>query len=212
MIAHHAAYFCLRDLADLDAAMEQATQSLVIAQQLHAQRFEAQGLAFQAELGRLAGRRDVAQARIETALAMSRSTGMTYFGPIILGTMALLSDDDRRRRELLDEADALLMAGAPSHNHLLYGRDAIEVSLDMGDWALAEHYASRLEAHTRDEPLPFSDFVIARGRALAAMGRNPGGGGHRERLGRLVREAERLRYLVAVPALRNALASVEGDA
>jgi class 3 adenylate cyclase/tetratricopeptide (TPR) repeat protein len=211
MIAHHAAYFCLHDLAELDGAMEHATQSLVIAQQLCAPRFEAEGLAFQAELDRLTGRREAAQGRIETALAMSRRTGMAYIGPIILGTMALLSDDDRRRRELLDEADALLTTGAVSHNHLLYGRDAIEVSLDMGDWALAEHYTSRLEADTRAEPLPFSDFFIARGRALAAAGRNPRGGDHRERLGRLMHDAERLRYFVAVPALRKALASVEGD-
>src|SRR5262249_30990581 len=38
MVAHHAAYFCIRDLADLDGAMEHATQSLIIAQQLRAPR------------------------------------------------------------------------------------------------------------------------------------------------------------------------------
>jgi class 3 adenylate cyclase/tetratricopeptide (TPR) repeat protein len=210
MVAHHAAYFCIRDLADLDGAMEHATQSLIIAQQLRAPRFEAEGLAFQAEVDRLAGRREAAQQRIETALAMSRRTGMAYFGPIILGTMALLSDDERRRRELLDEADALLAAGALSHNHLIYGRDAIEVSLEMADWALAEHYASRLEAHTRAEPLPFSDFFVARGRALAALGRNARGNDHRERLDRLMKDAERLRYLIAMPALRKALVTIEG--
>ena len=34
-----------------------------------------------------------------------------------------------------------------------------------------EHYADRMESYTHSEPLPLSDFVIARARALAAFGR-----------------------------------------
>src|SRR5262249_61920251 len=129
MVAHHAAYFCIRDLADLDGAMEHATQSLIIAQQLRAPRFEAEGLAFQAEVDRLAGRREAAQQRIETALAVSRRTGMAYFGPIILGTMALLSDDERRRRGVFDGGHALVGRGAVRHPHLDYCPHGIAGSL-----------------------------------------------------------------------------------
>ncbi len=33
-------------------------------------------------------------------------------------------------------------------------KDAIDVSIDLGDWDLAEHHAAALEAFARFEPLP----------------------------------------------------------
>src|SRR5581483_5117309 len=104
---------------------------------------------------------------------------------------------------LLDEADALLAAGAVFHNHLIFGKDAIDACLAMGDWERAERHARALEACTRAEPLPMADFFVARGRALAAAGRDPG---HADRatLERLMGEAERVGYLLALPALRQA--------
>jgi hypothetical protein len=57
-----------------------------------------------------------------------------------------------------------------SHNHLLFPRDAIEAYLEAGDWERVERCAAELEQYTRFEPLPFADFYIARGRALAALG------------------------------------------
>jgi hypothetical protein len=59
-----------------------------------------------------------------------------------------------------------------------------------------------LEEYTRREPLPFAAFYIARARALGASGRNrpdPAA------LDRLRDEAERLRILVALPAIESAL-------
>ena len=71
----------------------------------------------------------------------------------------------------------------------------------------AERYATRLETYTRQQPLDWSDFLIARGRALATWGRG-------ERSQRLIREIERLRKRAtehglqpAVPALDEALTS-----
>jgi class 3 adenylate cyclase/tetratricopeptide (TPR) repeat protein len=101
MVAHHAAYFCLHDRAEFDAAAKHATQSLLIAQQLHAPRFEAEGLAFRAELERLASRRLEAQSNIQAALAISRRSGMAFIGPIILGTLARTAEDEAARREAL---------------------------------------------------------------------------------------------------------------
>ncbi|MHC4093546.1 MAG: hypothetical protein ACYSVY_25280, partial [Planctomycetota bacterium] len=54
---------------------------------------------------------------------------------------------------------------------LWFYRDAIEVSLDLGDWDEADRYAERLDAYTRGEPLPWSRFFTERGRALASDGR-----------------------------------------
>jgi hypothetical protein len=204
MIAHHAAYFCFHDRAELDAADEHARQSLELAQQLQAPRFEAEGLAFCAELDRLAGRRDAAWSKLEAAILISRKVGMAFIGPIILGTAALIADDHAKRNAILAEADALLAAGAVFHNHLIFGRDAIDVCLEMGDWEGAERHALALEACTRAEPLPLSDFFVARGRALAAAGRDPA---HADRatLEGLINEAKHAGYLLALPALEKAL-------
>jgi hypothetical protein len=152
MIAHHAAYFCLHDRAELEPAEEHARASLLIAQQLQAPRFEAEGLAFCAELDRLAGRWAAAASKIESAILISRKTGMAFLGPTILGTAALIADNEMKRREALAEADALLAAGTVFHNHLLFGRDAIEACLEMGDWDRAERYALELAACTRASP------------------------------------------------------------
>ena len=65
----------------------------------------------------------------------------------------------------------MLRAGAVSHNHLLFPRDAIEVYIEAGDWGRIEHCVAQLEQYTLSERLPFADFYIARGRALAAFGR-----------------------------------------
>ncbi len=68
-----------------------------------------------------------------------------------------------------------------------------------------EHYAAALEDYTRSERLSWTDFFIARGRALAAWGQ-----GRREpklvaELQRLRSEAERLSLTTALPALDEAL-------
>jgi hypothetical protein len=109
-------------------------------------------LAFCAELDRLAGRWAAAASKIESAILISRKTGMAFLGPTILGTAALIADNEMKRREALAEADALLAAGTVFHNHLLFGRDAIEACLEMGDWDRAERYALELAACTRASP------------------------------------------------------------
>lgn len=60
--------------------------------------------------------------------------------------------------------------GSVAHNHLQFYVDAINVMVSEGDWEQAERYAAALEDFTRPEPLPWSEFFIARSRALAAWG------------------------------------------
>jgi hypothetical protein len=80
-----------------------------------------------------------------------------------------------------------------------------------GDWDGAERSAAALEDFTGSEPLPFSDFYIARARALAA------GGGDRSdaaalavKLERLREEGERLGLRVALPAIEMAIKEMRG--
>jgi tetratricopeptide (TPR) repeat protein len=206
MIGHHAAFFCRHALADFEAALQHAEAALTLAQQLGARRFEPMALAFRSELHRLAGRFMEALADAEEAVKISRETSITFFGPIALGVLALVIKDPTTRRAPLEEAEELLQAGTVGSNNLLFPRDAIEVYLEVGDWEGVERVAADLEQYTRSEPLPFADFYIARGRALAACGR-----GLSDRsellaeLQRLLDEGERLGMLIALPAINAAI-------
>jgi hypothetical protein len=96
---------------------------------------------------------------------------MNYIGPTILGRLARVSSDPQVRSDALDEGENILREGCVSHNYLWFYRDAMEVALDAGEWNGVERYAAALEDYARPEPLPWSDFFVARGRALATWGR-----------------------------------------
>jgi tetratricopeptide (TPR) repeat protein len=205
IIAQHAAYSCRHALNDLKGAWGHIERALALSRKLRARRFEAQALAFRGELHRLAGRRSDAIADVGKALSMSRETGMTYVGPCILAILALVTDDPRVREEALVEGQALLAAGSPSYNHFLFRRDAIEVCLEIAAWDRANSHAVALKEFARPEPTPWTDYIAARGQALAAWGH-----GRRDdlllaELGRLRGEGERLGLNITIPAIEWAL-------
>lgn len=211
MVGHHAAFFCRHALMDFTAAHLHAEAALALARQLGARRFETEGLVFQAELHRLAGRRAAALADAEEAVKISRETEPAFLGPFALGALALASDDPIVRQAALVESEALLRAGAVSHNHLLFRRDAVDACLGAGDWEGAERSAAALEEFTRSEPLPFSDFYIARARALAAHGAQRSNAASRAaELERLREEGERLGLRVALPEIVKAIEEMRG--
>ena len=101
----------------------------------------------------------------------------------------------------------MLEAGSVSHNHFLFYPDAIDISLGAGDWDRAERYCSALEDFAKPEPLPWSDFFIARGRALAAWGQNRRDQALTEEIRRLSNLAAQADIAMALPALQAALNS-----
>ena len=109
----------------------------------------------------------------------------------------------------MEEAEELLRAGAVSHNHLLFPRDAIEVYLEAGNWDRVERTVAELEHYTRSEPLPFADFYIARGRALAACGRDQSDMAElAAELERIHDEGERLGIRVALRGTETAISQL----
>ena len=126
---------------------------------------------FRAELHRLAGRRAEALADAEEGLKISRETSIAFLGPFALGALAVASEDPETRRAALREGEELLAAGAVSHNHLLFPRDAVDAYLDSGDWEGVERCAAAFERYTRSETLPFAEFYIARAGALGVAPR-----------------------------------------
>ena len=152
-----------------------------------------------------AGDRAGALELLEASLAISRETGVTFWGPWILGAIAVASDDPKRRRDALNEGQAILDQGCVAHNYFWFYRDAIEVSLAEGDWGRVDGYVTALHDYFRDEPMPWADFIIARGRALAEFGREGCRKSTLSEIQRLRDEAERLGMRAELSRLEAAL-------
>lgn len=206
IIAAHAAglaHLLRLDLAAAEATIEEA-QALTAA--IGARRFEAENLMFLAEARLLGGDRATAAGLAEEAMRVARETALGYVGPSILGLIAWAADDPGPRRAALAEGEALLAQGSLSHNHLWFRRYAIEAALTAGDVDEALRQAAALERYTAAEPLPWGDFLVARGRALAAHARAPRDPDTRAELVRLRGEAGRLGVAALQTALDAALA------
>jgi tetratricopeptide (TPR) repeat protein len=159
------------DFGHFIAAEDYLVRGLELARALSAGNFEAQTLSRLAVLRAAEGKIDQARNFAELAVEAVRRVGTTFIGPYVLATKAALTEDPAERRKVLEESESILDSGCVAHNHFWFAQSAIEQSLKIGDWDAAERFAAKLEAYTREQPLPWSDFLIARGRALAAWGK-----------------------------------------
>ena len=150
------------------AARKHLESGLELARILKASSFIAQANFILARLDIAEGKTQAAQKSIEEALNIVREVGLAFIGPAVLIVSAVLSEDDGQRSAFIKEAELLLENGCVSHNYFHFARVAIDLSLQSGDWAAVERHASRMEAYTAEQTLEWSDFMIARGRALAA--------------------------------------------
>jgi tetratricopeptide (TPR) repeat protein len=207
--ARLAAMFALASLGRFEACRDAGNAAEALIERLGARRFEQDRLA---HLGRVAlaqGRRAEAVALLQRALEVARATALTFHGPSILGALALAAADAAASRRALAEAEAIIAAGCVGHNQLRFYPAAMQVALELGDYGEVERYAAALEDFTRSEPLPWSDFFVARGRALAAVGEGRHDGALTAELERLRDEGERLGLATSLPSIQSALA---GDA
>ena len=79
---------------------------------------------------------------------------------------------------------------------------AIEACLAARDWAGMERYADALAKGMVEEPIPVTEFVVAR--AVAAAGR---GGKDEAELRRLIEQARAVKWRLMLPALEEVLAA-----
>jgi hypothetical protein len=191
---HRARYESARASIDISHAL---------AQELGARRFETEALALRG-LAQLGMRdRHGALETLHQAAAMAREFCPTYCAPWAFAALALaLEDDEDQVRSLLTEGEQLLASGCVSHNYLEFYQHAIEVALRWDDLPRVVGYAAALETYTREEPLPWADVVIARGRALAAA---KTGGPAAGMLQTALAAADKMQFHALVPALRHAL-------
>jgi tetratricopeptide (TPR) repeat protein len=200
---------CLIESGEMARAKQLFEQARPLIQRLGARRFEPTSLVFIAKIIVIEGQYAEAIQLLERAVTVSRETGPSFTGPMTLGALAAVTRDAEVRRTALAEGERLLQGGCPSHNYFWFYRDAMEAALGARDWDEVDRYAASLETYTRPEPLPWTDFFIARGRALAAFGRGGADATPSAALMRLRDEGQRLGLVTALPAIEAALAGRE---
>ena len=163
----------LFDMARYDEAQTQCEHALDIAQRLSAHRFEPVNHVILAKIHALRGDVDKAIEIAEEGVETSHKTAFHYTGPMALGALATVSTDTDVIYQAFSEAEETLKEDCVGHNYLWFYRDAIDVCLKLEDWDNLEKYACAAEEYTLNEPLPWMDILVARGRTLSAFHQNP---------------------------------------
>ncbi len=176
------------------------TRSLALAETLGARRYQALLLCVLAETRFMQGDLEGAHERNARALVLARETGMAFCGPLVLALAARMLEAGPERERCRDEVLAMLRQGALGHSQIGFHRLGIDDALARGEWGRARKHADTLEALTREERLPYVDFLITRGRSLATLGEDPRNGAAQTEIERLKREAERLDWRLHWPA------------
>ena len=191
------------EMGEIETSDDLLLRALGLAQSMHADNFAAQSLRWLAWNAWVRGDRPGARAHVSQAVQVVRKVGMTFIGPSVLAVEAALTEDEAASQALLKEAESILDAGCVAHNHFWFAQMAIRHALDTSAWDRAEHYAARLEVYTQREPLPWSGYLVARGRSLAAWGRG-------ERGAACTAELQRLKSIAEVRNLQLDLAELSG--
>jgi class 3 adenylate cyclase/tetratricopeptide (TPR) repeat protein len=191
------------DTGDSELLGATAKRGLAMAQQLKARNWEPLKLSQAGWAHYLNGERQRAQELIEQAVA--NEAALPFSGGVSWGMLSVVADNPKTRTQALREGEALLCKGARAMNHLHFYRHAMNACWQAAMWEELERFAQALQDYTRDEPLPWSDFFIARGRALAAAGRGDGRGSITQELTSLLEQANCMGYRASIPALEDAL-------
>jgi class 3 adenylate cyclase len=163
------------DQGDLAQAEEHARKGLEAVERVGARSFVPLFNDVIARIRLQTGDRTGAIELLDESWKLSRETGVTFVGPVVLGAIAMATTDPGRRQEALHQGEAILNDGCASHNYFRFYRDAIEVSLRQQAWDKTDTYANALERYCGANRSPWPDFFIAQGRALAEAGRRGSG-------------------------------------
>ncbi|HTO66445.1 MAG TPA: adenylate/guanylate cyclase domain-containing protein [Bradyrhizobium sp.] len=201
MISYHGLSFIYHEIGQPGSGLQAGSAGLAIARSLGARRFIAEGLILQAQSEFQVGDPQASKT-IREANEIARETP-SFMLPFGLALAAMIACNAKERAAALAEGERVLGEGAVSHNFIFFNRYAIEACLAANDWTGVDRYAAGLERSMAEEPFPMTDFLVARGRAIAAAGR---GQKDATELRRLLAEANRIGWLAVVPALETALA------
>ncbi len=195
------------ELGNLPECKQYVHRAMTISQQLGSKFFEGECYCMLSNIELNRGNRLEAYQQAQQGIGILRASesGMAFWGPCALASLAHATQDADECSAVLDEAEALLKNGSVSHNHIIFYISAMELCLRMAAWEEVERYARALEEYTAVEPLPRCDFFIARGRTLAAFGRGNRDQETLDNIRCLHDEAKRIGLKFAVSAMETAL-------
>lgn len=147
-------------------SMTRTERAYEMAAAMGSTRFQAMARYIQALLLIRAGDMTAAHKVLDEAIRLCGESSIVFLGPQLYGTLARIESDPGLRRQALHKGETILARGVVSHNHFIFCDAGIQVSLGIRDWAEVERYCHLLEAYAAQEPFPWADFVVARGRAL----------------------------------------------
>jgi len=194
----------LMELGRWSKAAETLEAGLTIARDLGAQRYIPMYLCFLAKVRFATGDQQASLELAQEAVAESRSDGMVYTGPMVLGALAVVADEGSAR-DSLEEGMTLLKRRGPFHNPIWFLHDAMDSMLRFGDWDAVDGFAARLTEACSAEPVPWADFHIARCRVLAEIGRGSTDAGLTAQIQSLKGEAETRGQKPAAKSLAEAM-------
>ncbi|UCD68915.1 MAG: AAA family ATPase, partial [Betaproteobacteria bacterium] len=197
----------LIELGDLEGVKETSRAGIDLARRLGARQFEPFGEIFLSMAFAAEGDRSTAITAARRASTIALESGRNFNGAWALGNLAVLTDDETERVNALRRGEEIVHAGSVGHAVLWFYRNAIEACLNNSLWEDLERYAEALADYTKTEPLAWSDFFIARGRALAAWGSGLHDDAVRNELLRLRDDAQICGHYASRHALDKALAA-----
>ncbi len=128
-------------------------------------------------------------------IASANPFGKNFISSWILAAQAWITQDANKRTWALQEGEKLLSEQALSHNHLHFYRYAIESCLDTKDFDRTQYYMDALGRYTAAEPLPWSEFIIHRAKALIRMGQGETGVELKHDLQELITQADQAGFI-----------------
>jgi class 3 adenylate cyclase/tetratricopeptide (TPR) repeat protein len=164
--------FILAVRGDFDGAEPWIEKGTVVAREASARRYLATNHLLLARCRHAQGRLAEARALVAEAIDLSKQTSTGFLGPALFAAMAGVAEGAAERRRCLEEGHAMLGADCVAPSRLMFYRDAIEASLEDGNWDDALRYADALEQSVASEPIAFAQLVAARGRAMVAFRRD----------------------------------------
>ena len=137
---------------------------------------------------------------------VAETLGIVWLKPWLLGVKAKVAKDDQQRLDAIEEAEALFAAGTGNYVRFEFYEAAMDGCIAAEDWDTAERLAEGCEEFFGPEPLDGARFIIERGRALAAFGRDQRDDDTLDTIRRLRVEAESVGRVASLPPLDAALA------
>jgi DNA-binding SARP family transcriptional activator/predicted ATPase len=181
-----------------------ATQCLQLAQKIGSKHIQCNSLLYLAMI-------DKNETVLDQAydIASTNPFGKNFISSWILAVQAWITQDADKRAWALREGEKLLSKQALSHNHLHFYRYAIESCLVAKDFDKAQYYMDMLRRYTAAEPLPWSEFIIQRAKALIRTGRGEIGVELKHDLQELITQADQAGFIEAKAYLLTALQQIQ---